>query len=585
MRRTAIVMSVALLFGLGFWWIDSIYEYYMFSENLRFMLFQEPLKFLDSLVLNVPTHALINRISFLLACLIGGGLVSWALAKNRRSQVRYRTYVRNAPHGMAVIDASGQVREVNRAWSEILARRPEELVGRPLEASVTREDRGSLRQALEKLERPGPVEVELGFSGPDGQRIETALSGIGINSQERLLFLRDITEARKLEERLRQSQKLESIGQLAGGIAHDFNNLLTGVLGNAELLKLEEPSDEMRRKYADEILSASRRGADLTRKLLNFARREKFAVVPVDLHELTEEAISLLRHSIDRRIDIHHDFQASASWVQGDPSQLQNAILNLGLNARDALPEGGRIVFSTRNVHIDGQDPQTVGEDLRPGDYIEVNVSDNGVGMDEQTQERIFDPFFTTKDPGRGTGLGLSGVYGTVKAHQGAITVYSQPGKGTTMKLYLPTSSPQETGGAGGQPSVHPVRGTGRILVVDDEDVVRSSAVGTLKALGYLAIEAPDGARALELLGSEKFDLVLLDLIMPRMSGSEVLVRIRRENTQVPVVVSSGFSSSLAWEDLKKQGADGFLPKPYGIEELSEMLRRHLPESLENPEP
>jgi PAS domain S-box-containing protein len=582
MRQTVLVMTIALAFGMGFWWLDSIYEYYMFSENLRFMLFQEPLNFLDSLVLNVPLHALINRLSFLVACLVGGALVSWALAKNRTSQARYRTYVRNAPSGIVVVDSRGCIREANRTWCRTLGYDGEELTGMSLEELASPEDRKEIQRRISALQNEARADGEIAFRSRDGQKIETSLSAVRIDSENLLLFLRDVTESRQLEERLRQSQKLESIGQLAGGIAHDFNNLLTGILGNAELLKLEESGNETVGKYAEEIMTSSRRGSDLTRKLLNFARREKFATIVVDVHKLMDEVVSLLRHSIDRRIEIQRDYQADTCLVQGDPSQLQNAILNLGLNARDALPEGGTVTLSTRNVDLDGQGHSTIGRDLKPGTYVEIDVSDDGVGMDEQTRRKIFDPFFTTKEVGRGTGLGLASVYGTVRSHQGAVSVYSQPGKGTTMKVYLPVST--EGPAEAPDPSWKMVRlkGRGRLLLVDDEDVVRRFASQSLESMGYTVETAADGASALKLASRCVYDLVLLDLIMPRMSGSEVLIRLKKQCPQTPVVITSGFSSNLAWDDLKKHGAAGFVPKPFGARELTEMLQKHLPGSLED---
>jgi PAS domain S-box-containing protein len=581
MRQSVWVMIVAMLFGLGFWLIDSVYEYFMFSENLRFMLFQEPLNFWDSLVLNVPTHALINRLSFMAACLLGGGLVAWALAKRRRSEMRYRTYVRNAPHGILVVDLEGKIVEANQAASEIAGREAEFLVGRDLAELIQPEDVATFTDMRARLESDPRADTEVTLRVSQGRTVDAAISATRINPSRYILFIRDITEANRMADRLRQSQKLESIGQLAGGIAHDFNNLLTGIQGNAQLLRMEMSSETPHSEYCDDIVQAAMRGSDLTRKLLNFARREKFATVNVDIHQIIQEVCDLLRHSIDRRIEIELSLRANRATVAGDPSQLQNALLNLGLNARDAMTDGGKLVYATREMHVGPDEDHVAGDQLSPGTYIEVDVSDDGVGMTEEIRRRIFDPFFTTKEPGRGTGLGLAGVYGTVRGHGGAVTVYSRPGHGTTMKVFLPTTTDQAEVSASTAPEPTEFAGRGRILIADDEDLVRNFAAEVLQQMGYEVRTASDGPSALSTADQGAFDLFLIDLIMPRMSGMEVLRRLRRKHPDIPVVVTSGFSAQMAWEDLEAEGAGHFLAKPFGMSDLVSMLLKAVPDSLD----
>jgi PAS domain S-box-containing protein len=292
-------------------------------------------------------------------------------------------------------------------------------------------------------------------------------------------------EHARLEDQLRQARKMEAIGQLAGGIAHDFNNILTAIQGNAELLKLAMPATETTTGYTDEIIRGANRAADLTKQLLSFARKGKRQVTPVDVHQTITDTTNLLTHSVDRRIELRLELHAAPSIVMGDPTQLQNALLNLGLNARDAMGEGGSLTFSTRNLTLTAEDCSEHSYELTPGRYIEISITDTGVGMDLGTQERIFEPFFTTKEVGRGTGLGLAGVYGCVKSHDGSISVYSEPEHGTTFRILLPLGDTDTEAAPHGNVEEKPVRGTGHILVVDDEESVRNFASTALRNLGY----------------------------------------------------------------------------------------------------
>ena len=377
----------------------------------------------------------------------------------------------------------------------------------------------------------------------------------------------------QLRARLLQSQKLEAIGTLAGGVAHDFNNLMTAVLGNAWLLKEDCPPDSSVYQAADAIENAAERASELTQKLLGFARRGRKESVPVDLESSVSEVIGLLRRTLERTIDIEQDFAAERSVIRGDPSQLHQIILNLAVNARDAMPSGGRLRFATRSLELD-QGACELRPGLKPGPHVEISVSDTGEGIPRENLERIFEPFFTTKEPGKGTGMGLSMVYGMVKAHGGLIGVESRPARGATFRMLFPLVDEEELPSLGTGASDVPVRGRGRVLVVDDEHIVRSTASELLRSLGYEVICAEDGVEALEVFRerADEIDLVLLDVIMPRMGGRECLRALKRLAPELPVVLASGWSMEGTAQEALDEGALAFLTKPFQLARLSQVL-------------
>jgi PAS domain S-box-containing protein len=391
----------------------------------------------------------------------------------------------------------------------------------------------------------------------------------------------DNTDRHELETQLRQSQKMEAIGQLAGGVAHDFNNLLAVIQGNAQLLEMYDSGTEETGELLGEIVRASRRAADLTRQLLNFARKSEQRREAVDLHAVVEEVCYMLTHSLDRRIEIRKDLQASHSWLQADPTQLQNAILNLCVNARDAMPEGGTLRLWTFDAVAEADRGGPA-----PGRCVELVVQDTGIGISSDDQRRIFEPFFTTKEVGRGTGLGLAGVYGFVQNHGGSVRVESQVGQGTSIRIRLPLSdeaageeAPPARADADGstRPGSSVSRGTGRILVVDDEEMVREFADKALSEMGYEVTQAADGQAALDLLDAgDQYDLMLMDLILPRMGGDELFQRVRRRRPGLQVLVMSGYSKRQTVELLLSQGAAGFISKPFTLEEISCLVQRHV---------
>lgn len=383
-------------------------------------------------------------------------------------------------------------------------------------------------------------------------------------------IIRDLTERVELEGRLRQAEKMEAIGRLAGGVAHDFNNQLAGILGYADLARLTAQDNPKLLGFLEQLTRAARVAADLTAQLLAFSRQGKFLVQPVDLHALLTEMLPMLERSLSKRIVIKQAFKAERMWTLGDPSQLQSAILNLVLNARDAMPQGGTLTLVTFNVEFAEVPDEPPPYGLSAGSYVAVQVRDTGVGVQPGLEERIFEPFFSTKETGAGTGLGLAAVYGTAKNHKGGVGVLSEVGKGSTFTMYLPGARPGALArGLQGEPST--LRLHGHVLVVDDESAVRETSMKLLEALGCSVSVAQDGKSALAYFREhhQEIDLVLLDLIMPGMSGLETLLALKAVDPSVRVLVASGYSLDGDAQSMLEAGARGYLQKPFSMAALA----------------
>ncbi len=383
-------------------------------------------------------------------------------------------------------------------------------------------------------------------------------------------------ERDRFEAQLRQREKIDAIGQLAAGIAHDFNNQLMGVMGNADLLAFKF-SDPVIADFVRKIKTSAQRAAGLTAQLLAFGRKGKFKSVVTNTHQLISEVMDLLARSIDKRIEIASRMEAKQPNVLGDPTLLQNAILNLGLNARDAMQHGGVLTFATRQVDIAQAVP---GEELAPGRFVQISVSDTGTGMDAATKRRIFEPFFTTKEVGKGTGLGLASVYGTVRSHAGAIRVDSEVGRGSTFTILLPCAldplaaiSP-----AAGMPVLGPgpahSLGQIRILVVDDEPLVLELCGALLRDQGYATELCANPVEALKRYREDwsRIDLVILDLVMPKIGGKDLYLALREINPGIKVIVSSGYSCNFEVQSILDAGAVAFVQKPFQLNELSRTI-------------
>jgi PAS domain S-box-containing protein len=394
---------------------------------------------------------------------------------------------------------------------------------------------------------------------------------------------RDITRRKKAEEEkevleatVRHAQKMEAIGTLAGGVAHDFNNLLTGILGYTDLIR-HDPSQRTIEQGIEVIDKAAKRAQQLTGQLLGFARKGKFQNMPVDINESIRDVVELLKRTIDKNITVNESLwdEEEDVAVMGDPGQIHQLLLNLGVNARDAMPQGGELTFETRVVNLD---PEFCRRHfgMKPGTYNLIVVSDTGCGISVAKQERIFEPFFTDKQQGKGTGMGLAMVYGVTKSHSGVVTVHSQEGMGSTFRVYLPHSNclvpeKQELHGHS------PVRGAGTILVVDDEEILRGLATEILGGLGYQVVTAEDGHQAVEYFreNTEGVDLVIVDMIMPRMGGKECVRALSDINPALPIILSTGYSQQEVGFGTDT-GLIGFIQKPFQIQQLSEAVAEAL---------
>ncbi len=385
-------------------------------------------------------------------------------------------------------------------------------------------------------------------------------------------------EREKLQAQLAQAQKMESIGILAGGIAHDFNNLLHAMGGNLELLDMKIPDDHPGKKRVKTIQKSMDRAAHLVRQMLLFSRKADIRTQVLDLNQEIHNAAILLEQSIPRMISIELILDENAWSINADPIQVDQVLLNLGTNAADAMPDGGRLIIETANAALD-QDFVRIHTGAKPGKYVLMTVSDTGFGMDKKTRDQVFDPFFTTKEVGKGTGLGLASTYGIVKAHEGYILCYSEPGQGTAFKIYWPAAEQGEIEPGEIQTDQAVSQdGTETILVVDDDDQIRELTSEVLEDSGYQVISASSGEQALEVFRKKyrDIDLVLMDLNMPGMGGSQCTRKMMILDPSVRVLVASGYSANGHGKAALEFGAKGFISKPFQVDQLLAKVRQVL---------
>ena len=490
-----------------------------------------------------------------------------------------------APAAVALKNLEGRFLIVNPRMETLIGRPQSEILGRgngevfPPEIASRlqgREDRVvGLRQALEVEEQwvhpDGSSHAYLSHQFPLVDALGTCW-GLGIIST-------DITERKQADQAMLQHQKMESLGLLAGGIAHDFNNLLGAIQGNLELAKLDLPAGAAVPEHLQVLEGLTGNASYLVGQMLTYAGKGPFKEEALDLNRVVEEMVHLLRASISKKAVIRYDPDPHLPGINGDASQIQQLVMNLVLNASEALGEdGGIISLRTGMETLSGAYLRTVyeGQGLQPGPHATLEVADTGVGMTEDVRKRIFDPFFTTKFTGRG--LGLSAIQGIVRTHRGGIRVYSEPGEGTQFKVVLPAVAPAQVAAPGPEEILETFRGSGTVLVVEDEDSMRSAAVKLLNHAGFDTLQAGDGFEALRILERhrERIRLILMDLTMPRMGGEEAYREMRQRGIRTPVILSSGFHEKEALRRFRGQGLAGFLQKPYRYNVLLKMLREAL---------
>ncbi len=490
--------------------------------------------------------------------------------------------VEQATESIVISDVAGRIIYVNSAFEKVSGYSREEVLGQNARILKSGEQPPEYyREMWSVLLAGNPWVGRFKNRRKNGTfyEEECAISPIKDASGKVINFVavkRDITKEVELEERLRQAQKLEAVGRLASGIAHDFNNLLAGIRGFGELISQEAENCPKLKDYSSEIIRAASRAADLTSQLLAFARKGNFLSVPLDMHEAIGEVTAILQHTIDRRIEIRTELHAARCIVKGDPSQIQSAILNLSVNARDAMPDGGLLILATRNVYLDYDFCRRHTLERGPGEYLAITVSDTGVGIDEKILDHIFDPFFTTKEQGQGTGLGLAGVYGCVRSHSGSVEVVSDVGKGSAFTLYFPVFETTLLPSSNEIAEIK-VDGRERILLVDDEEVVRNLAERMLTKAGYQVITCADGLEAVQLYRTaiNSIDLVLLDMMMPKMNGRDTFAALKKFNPNVKVLIMSGFSDQDVQEFLR-EGILGYIAKPFQMRAFLVKVREAL---------
>ncbi len=498
-----------------------------------------------------------------------------------REKERFRLLVEQSPFGVSFIDKDGRYLYVNPRFTEIFGYTLEDVPTGAAWLHKAFPDGADRRRAISlwksDLESAGPGESRprtLSVACKNGARKIIHFRPVSMPTQEQLVFYEDITDQRRLEAELHHAKKMEAIGTLAGGVAHDFNNLLMGIQGRASLIRMGMEASDKNVEHIRCIEESVQNAADLTKQLLGFARGGKYDVRPADLNEIAEKSARMFART-RKEIRLQTKFDPDLKQVAVDRGQIEQVLLNLLINAWQAMPAGGDIIIETGNVHMER--PSTKGILLPGGDYVSLSVADTGVGIEPETRERIFDPFFTTKEMGRGTGLGLASVYGIIRNHDGMITVDSRQGEGSIFTLYLPASD-----GPLDQPMVEPAGrlrfGTEHILLVEDEAPVAEVGRKMLEELGYRVTTAAGGREAVALFEKSRgeFDLVFLDIIMPDKSGVDVYEHLKRFKPDLRVIFSSGYNLNRNISPLLNCPKTGFIQKPYDIGDLSRKLREML---------
>ena len=461
---------------------------------------------------------------------------------------------------------------------------PEALLGQPLWRLVIPEDQGRVREELERvLERGVTVRYTTTFRRPDGSalllstvaaplRSSGQIAGVVVNARDITEKVRLAQERDDLERQVREAQKMEAVGRLAGGIAHDFNNMLAAIIGNVELSLLDLEEGDPAVEALEEINEAAGRAARLTRQLLTFSRKQVIEPHTVDLGELVHGMLTMLRRVIGEHIRIDQDIDPDLDRVHVDRGQIEQAVLNLAINARDAMPEGGVLTITCENHAVE---PPVLIDLAAPDEFVCLKVSDTGVGMTPEVRERIFEPFFTTKEVGQGTGLGLATVFGVVEQNSGRIEVDSTLGVGSTFRLLFPVCEGPGDSLNRSPVASGPVTGEGTLLVVEDEDDVRRLTVRQLRRLGYSVIEAPSGDVALELAARYQGEIKVLitDVVMPGISGVELVQRLRALRPGMRALFTSGYAPELVATHGLIDGEVEFLAKPFRIGVLAERVR------------
>lgn len=500
----------------------------------------------------------------------------------RKSEERYRMIFEQSPLGIIHFDQKGVIVDCNKKFVEIVGSSREKLIGFNMLKSLRNK---KMLSAVERALSGGTGYYEGDYLSVTGGKL-TPMRAIynRITSKEGIFLggislYEDITEKKKLEAQLQQAQKMEAIGTLAGGIAHDFNNMLQAISGYTQILLMGKEASDPDYEKLEAIEKSAQRASDLTKRLLIFSRKVESKLRPVVLNQEIEQVSKMLERTIPKMINIELYLAENLKIINADPTQIEQIIMNLGVNARDAMSDGGRLIFETESVILDEQYCKThLG--ARPGQYVKLSISDTGHGMDREILSHIFEPFYTTKETGKGTGLGLAMVYGIVKNHGGYIMCYSEPGEGTTFKIYFPIIEKEIKTMESKEEKVPIKGGSETILLVDDEEAIRELSEDILTRFGYTVFIAPDGESALEIYSQnkEEINLIILDIIMPGMGGRHCLEKLLKMNPRLKVIIASGYSINGPTKEVLEAGAKGFISKPYDMRGMLKTVRKILDE-------
>ena len=504
----------------------------------------------------------------------------------RENQTRLEGIVNSAMDAIISVDSEQKVVFFNAAAERILRCPAAEAIGQPIDRFIPQRLREQHQQHIRGFGETGITArsmhslVALSGLRADGEEfpIEASISQIDVAGEKLFtVILRDITERRGLEEQLRQSQKMEAIGRLAGGLAHDFNNMLTAIIGYSQLVKAQLDEASPLRHDIDQIEKAGQRAASLTAQLLAFSREQVLQPKVLDLSEVISNVDKMLRRLIGEDVDLITIASPGLGHVKADPGQIEQILLNLVVNSRDAMPRGGKLTIETANTDLD-EVYASSHADVIPGPYVMLAVSDAGLGMDAQTMSRAFEPFFSTKELGKGTGLGLSTVYGIVKQSGGHISVYSEPGHGATFKIYLPRVSEAATSTSAGVAAGSSLQGSETILLVEDDELVREFSRAALQAYGYLVLEAADAASALLVSKQEigSINLMVTDVVMPGMTGRRLSEHFTGSRPEMKVLYMSGYTDNAIVRHGVLDAETAFLQKPFTPEVLARKVREVL---------
>lgn len=508
--------------------------------------------------------------------------------KLQESEKHYRNLVENLQEGLLIADPYEDITFANPAFCKTFGYSREEIIGINLSELVPREEFQKMLRETDKREKGISSQYDSMMKCKDGELRKIMVSATPwLDEKDEFLgtigLILDVTEQKRTEEekeklqaQLSQAQKMEAIGRLAGGIAHDFNNLLTAIMGYNDLLLSNLRDNEPLRKDAIEIKKATRQAASLTHQLLAFSRTEPIKPKVLDLNALTANMENMLHRLIGEDIELFTILKPDLGRVEADQGQIEQVIMNLGVNARDAMPEGGRITIKTENVTLNKESLPAIPE-AKAGKFVCLSVTDTGVGMDEDTLDLIFEPFFTTKGPKEGTGLGLSTAYGIVKKHKGWINVYSEPGQGSTFKVYLPALALKPEDETIEVISLQELQGSGeRILLVEDEKTIRKFATKALRKNGYVVFEAGDAEEALDIFKGEegRLDLIFTDVVMPGKTGIQLADQLLSLKPELRVLLSSGYTDEKSLLSIIRDRDFQFLQKPYPLDELLKNVKK-----------